>query len=186
MHNPRLAKRYAKSLIDIAQEQNALDAILADMQLIHKVCKASKDFSLMLRSPLIKGDKKSNIIKSVFDESKFHPITLAYINLLTSKGREVFMEEIAEAYINQYNDLKSINTIKLTTATALDESVLKIISDKLSNNLKGQINIETQINPDILGGFILDIKDKSFDASIRRDLNDIKKQFEQNLFVADF
>lgn len=184
MRNPRLANRYAKSLIDIAQEQNAMEAVLADMERILSTCKASRDFALMLRSPLINGDKKISVMQAVFGEGAFHRITDAFIKLLMAKGREVFLEEISAAYIAQYKDVKSINTVKLTTAVPLTEAVQKQITDKIMQAVDGQLELHSSVDPDILGGFILEIKDKSFDASIRRDLNDIKKQFEHNLFIA--
>jgi len=184
MRNPRLANRYAKSLIDIAQEQDAMDAVLADMERIGSACKVSRDFALMLRSPLINGDKKISVMHAVFGEGTFHRITEAFINLLMAKGREVFLEEITSAYIAQYKDAKSINTVRLTTAVPLTEAVQKQITDKIMSTLDGKLDLHATVDPDILGGFILEIKDKSFDASIRRDLNDIKKQFDHNLFVA--
>lgn len=185
MQNPRLASRYAKSLVDIAKDQNALDAILGDMETVNKVCTSSKEFTAMLRSPLIKGDKKSQIINAVFEKQNLQPITKSFINLLVNKGRESNLPEIATSFINQYKDIKSINTIYLTTAIPLDNDTQELITNKIKASVKGEVDLHTKVDADILGGFILEVKDKAFDASIRRDLNDIRKQFEKNLYVAD-
>lgn len=185
MHNPRLATRYAKSLIDIAKEQNALDSVLQDMQSIHQVCKSSKDFTLMLQSPLVKGDRKAAIINSVFEKKNLQPVSKSFIDLLVNKSRETFLPEIAAEFINQYKEIKNINTVYLTTAIPLDEATQKSIADKIALSVNGQVDLHIKVDSEIIGGFILEVKDKAFDASIRRDLNDIALQFRENLFVAE-
>ena len=65
MQNPRLATRYAKSLLNLAVETNNLEAVLKDMQLLNDICIQSHDFVIMLRSPVINGDKKLNVIDIV-------------------------------------------------------------------------------------------------------------------------
>jgi F-type H+-transporting ATPase subunit delta len=111
MPNPRLASRYAKSLLDLAVEQNALEATLKDVQLLEATGK-NRDFANMLRSPIIKGDKKQEILKAIFG-SNLGQLTQAFVNLLISKGREANLPEIATAFISQYKAMKNIRTVKL-------------------------------------------------------------------------
>ena len=185
MQNPRLASRYAKSLIDIATEQQALDNVLHDMQTVNQVCNSSRDFTLMLRSPVIKGDKKTNIINAVLAKESLQPVSKSFIALLVNKGREIYLPEIATEFIRQYKDLKSINTVYLTTAIPLGAEAQQAISNKIATSVSGQVDLHTKVDSEIIGGFILEVKDKAFDASIRRDLNDIARQFNENLFVAN-
>ncbi|WP_118976889.1 ATP synthase F1 subunit delta [Taibaiella koreensis] len=185
MQNPRLASRYAKSLIDIAQEQNALEAVLDDMELIQQICQSNHDFVLMLKSPVVKSDKKMAILHTVLD-GRVQPVTMGFINLLVNKGREFYLPEIVEAFSTQYKELKHIRTVNLTTAVAIDDNVKKLIFDKVTASIAdGHVELNTFVNEDLIGGFTLEVDDKLFDASIRRDLNDIKQQFTKNLFVAD-
>ena len=84
MNNPRLANRYAKSLIDISIEQNKLEAIMADMQYLHAVCKASREFVNLLESPVVTSDKKNAIIKAIAGKS-ISALTNLYIELLVKR-----------------------------------------------------------------------------------------------------
>lgn len=184
MQNPRLAARYAKSLLDIAMEQNNLDAILADMQYLNRVCQSNPDFVSMLKSPVVKGDKKMEILTSIFG-AELQKVTFAFIDLMVKKGREVYMPEIAATFLEQYKTYKHIHTVNLTTATPVDESLKQYIFDKVAPMIEGTVDLQTEVNESIIGGFVLKVGDRFFDASIRRDLTDIRNQFTKNLYVAD-
>lgn len=183
MQNPRLASRYAKSLLDISLEQNVLEEVLNDMELIQSICESNYDLVLMLRSPVIKSDKKGAVLNAILD-GKVQNVTLAFIELMLRKGREYFMPEIASAFIKQYKDFKNIRQVRLTTAVSIDEDLTRLIQDKVAQSVKdGTIELNTEVDENLIGGFTLEVEDKLFDASIRRDLSDIKKQFSQNLYI---
>lgn len=185
MQNPRLASRYAKSLIDIAQELNVLEAVLDDMELIQQVCTSSHDFVLMLKSPVVKADKKTAILHSLFQD-KIQKVTLGFVDLLVSKGREFHLPEIVDAFTAQYKELKNIRTVNLTTAVAIDENLKKVIFEKVAASVQdGHVELNTLVDEELIGGFTLEIEDKLFDASIRRDLTDIRNQFTKNLYIAN-
>lgn len=184
MLNPRLASRYAKSLIDLAIEQNSLEETLKDMQLLDAICSQSRDFIMMMRSPVIKADKKLLITEAVL-QGRISALSTAFIRLLINKGREQSLDEIAKAFITQYRTNKKIRMVKLTSAAAIDPSVIELLRNKLQAGYPDSaIEMETAIDPSILGGFILDMGDRQLDASILRDLQDIKKQFTRNLYVS--
>jgi F-type H+-transporting ATPase subunit delta len=184
MQNPRLAARYAKSLLDIAGEQNNLEATLQDMQLLEEVCRQSREFAAMLRSPIIKADKKQAIIDAVL-AGKLGELSKAFVSLLLNKGREANLPEIATAFVNQYKQLKNIRTVKLITATPVSDAVRDAIKAKVARSLQNEnIDMKTAVNPELIGGFVLEMEDKMFDASIRRDLNDIRSQFMDNIYVS--
>lgn len=185
MKNPRLASRYAKSLLDLATEQSQLDAVLQDMRYLAALTKESRDFTNMLRSPIIKADKKHHILAAVFGSDRISKLTSAFIKLLINKGREAYLPEITSSFILQYKELKHIKTLKLTSAAALNENVKQAIVAKVAQQLQNnQIELEEKINPELLGGFVLEMDDKLFDASIRRDLNDVKHQFSKNIYIS--
>ncbi|HQE12858.1 MAG TPA: ATP synthase F1 subunit delta [Flavipsychrobacter sp.] len=185
MQNPRLASRYAKSLLDLANEQNSLETTLADITLLDTISRGNRDFENMLRSPIVNADKKLQILAAVFG-TRISALTNAFIKLLVTKGREANLPEIATAFIRQYKELKNIKTIKLTTATPVNDSVKTTILNKVKASLKGsEVEINEKIDPSIIGGFVLEMDDKLFDASIKRDLNDVKNQFLKNIYVPD-
>lgn len=183
MPNPRLASRYAKSLIDLSIEKGQLEKIYADMQWLHEVVKGSHEFANLLRSPIIKADKKKKIIDAVVRD-RVSDVTSTFIHLLISKGREIYLPEIIAAFISQYKEHKNIYEIKFTTAVPIDETVEKAIIDQIRKTSDMQnIELKTEVNEDLIGGFVLEAGDKFIDASVAYDLKQIARQFENNDFV---
>jgi F-type H+-transporting ATPase subunit delta len=183
MPNPRLATRYAKSLIGLANEKGELETIYRDMQYLQALCKKSRDFVTLLRSPVIKGDKKQHIIETI-TSGKVSAITATFNRLLVNKGREPDLPEIADAFINQYNSIKGIHKVKLTTAVPVSDELKKaIVAKTTTEGGLNQVELETIVKDDLIGGFVLEFNNNLVDASIVRDLKQIKKQFKENIYV---
>jgi F-type H+-transporting ATPase subunit delta len=183
MQNPRLASRYAKSLLTLAMENGQLDKVYADMQWLQAACKSSRDFVNLLKSPIIKPTAKNKIVSAVTN-GKIGELTTAFNALLISKGREGNLPEIIAAFIASYKEHKNIQTVKLTTAAA--------VSDNLKNEIVAQlkkeggfenVELEQKVDESLIGGFVLQVGDKLVDASIAYDLKHIARQFENNDFV---
>lgn len=182
MQNPRLATRYAKSLLDLSVEQNELAEVYADMKLLQQINKLNPDFVALLRSPIITSDKKDKIIDAVVGD-KVSKLTMLFVRLLTAKTRESNLPEIVTAFITQYNKLKNIQTVKLTTASAISDDLKNSIIAKLKDSVTGEIEIETSVQDELIGGFKLEIGGTLIDATILRDLNDVRKQFLNNEYI---
>ena len=183
MPNPRLASRYAKSLIDLALERGELEKIFEDMQWLQQVIKGSPDFANLLRSPIIKGDKKEKIVEAII-ANRVTNITSLFIRLLIAKGRESSLPEMITSFISQYKEHKNIHPVKLTTATPINENLKKAIIDQIKKTSDMQnIELEAVVNENLIGGFVLEAGDKLVDASIAYDLKQIARQFENNDFI---
>lgn len=184
MQNPRLGTRYAKSLIDLATERGQLETAFTDMQYLQEVTKQSREFLNLLRSPVIKGDTKTKIVNAV-TTGKISELTDAFIKLLIAKGRESNLPEVIAAFIDQYKKIKNIHTVKLTTATEVSDTVKNSIVAQIKSTSSDMQNIEleTTVDPSIIGGFVLQTGDKMIDASIAYDLREVAKQFENNDFI---
>lgn len=184
MQNPRLASRYAKSLLDLAIETNRLEDTLKDIQLLDSVCRVSPEFTTMLRSPVIRGEKKLAVINAVVKDG-LHELTKKFIALLGVKGRESNMPEIVTAFIEQYNKLKHIRTVNLTTATAMDDKMKNAMMAKISGFMPTDtVEMKTKIDSSLIGGFVLEIEGKLFDASVKKKLNDIKSNIVDLSYVS--
>jgi len=182
MHNPRLATRYAKSIIDLSVELNQMEAVYNDMKLIIKVCKSNPDFVAVLKSPIIKSDKKEKILAATIS-SHLSKISGAFITLLINKGREANLPEIASAFVEQYNVINGISKVKITTASEISEEIKNTIIANLTAGSNKKIELETVINQALIGGFVLETAGNLVDASVLRDLKDIKKQFLNNDYI---
>jgi F-type H+-transporting ATPase subunit delta len=183
MHNPRLAGRYAKSLLDLATEMNQVDAVCTDMKMLQGIGKTNPDFTALLRSPIIKPTAKEKIIDAVVT-NRVNTITGSFIRLLVRKGRENVLLEIADAFVEQFNQLRGIYKVKLTTATPVSEEIKTYILGKIRSSTPMQkIELEAIVKEELVGGFVLEMAGTLVDASIQRDLKDIRKQFIDNEYI---
>lgn len=183
MTNTRIASRYAKSLLDLAIEKGQVDTLFEDMLWLEEVCKKNKDFVNLLRSPVVHSDIKNKIFIAI-SKGKLGEIANAFIQLLIRKGREIVLPEIIQSFIEQYRVYKKIYRVKLTTAKPASEDLKNSIVDHIRNTTEMKnIELETYVKEDIIGGFVLQAGDQLVDASVAYDLKMIARQFENNDFI---
>jgi F-type H+-transporting ATPase subunit delta len=183
MPNPRLASRYAKSLMDLAIEKGQLEKVFADMQWLNAACKSNRDFVNLLRSPVIKADTKKKILSAVTN-GHISEMTAGFNALLITKGRESYLPEIATSFIASYKVHKNIHVIKLTSAAPLSDSVKKAIVAQVQKSTNFEhVEVEEKVDEKLIGGFVLQVGDQLVDASVAYDLKAIAKQFENNDFI---
>lgn len=180
MSADKLAKRYAKAIFDDVLVKGTLEAVNKDMQLLEKTVEDSKELKVFLKNPIIKSAKKVAVLTQLFG-GKVSDEALSMIHLLIEKGREGYLGDIAGSFNRLYNEYNNILEVKITTAVPLDnateELVKKAIYSKVGNK---QLIINATIDPDILGGFIIDLGNKVFDASLRNKLSNIANELIYN------
>ena len=186
MAGSRVVTRYIRSLLGLASEMGVLEKVHADMQLISATCNNSREFVLMLKSPIIKHDQKRSILEIIF-KRKVNALTLSIFDIITRKNREPLLPSIAGQFHQAYNEHKGIGQASVTTTIALDAKTRKEIEDiakKLSERTK--IELEEKVNEDLIGGFVLNVGDKQVDASIRSKINLLKVKFSENPYIKEF
>lgn len=186
MASSRVASRYVKSLLGLAVEKGALEEVHNDMQLFAKTCEGSHDLLMLLRSPVIKHDKKKAILDKLF-KGKVHTLTMAIFDIITKKNREPLLPVIASEFHGAYNDYKGIGKATITTTIPMDKQLRSEIESivKKLNNKKG-IELEERVDKDLIGGFLLQVEDKQIDASIKSKLKSLKVNLSHNPFIKEF
>ena len=174
MRNHRAAARYAKSLIELADEMNVLNQVKEDMQLLLKVCKENRLFSVMLKNPVIPHYQKRGVLDKLFS-SKMNKLTISAFDLITKKNRENILDTIASEYLDQYNKLKGIQTAVVTTTYGIDAKEQAAFSKTVEEISKKTAELELKVDKALVGGFVLNIGDKQLDESIKTKLNKIQK-----------
>jgi len=175
----KAASRYAKSLIDLSGEQNALEEVKNDMVLLDQVIEGNPALAAVLKNPIVPLDKKSGILADIFG-SRVHAVTKAFLKLLVVKGRSAILFGTAKAFIAQYNLSKGIVTAEVSSAVGLtDENRTEIVSIVKKETGAKEVLIKEKVNEKLIGGFVLKVGDKQFDASILHGLNKLKKEFAQ-------
>lgn len=179
----RIATRYAKSLIELAQQIGKFEEVNNDMKLLNSTIKQSAELRLFLKSPIINADKKLAVLNKVF-LTNVTELTGKFIVLLTTKGREGYLSEIAESFLIQYNQIKHITPVTISSAVKLDQALI----DELLAGLRKRENItEVQLNetidPSLLGGFVLLYGDKQIDSSVRTSLQKLHNLVADDSYV---
>ncbi len=174
-----VASRYAKSLLELCLEQGNLDTTLADLEVMETALQ-SKDLMYLIKSPIVKTDKKLQIYQEAFS-SKMGKLSNAFFELIFKKGREAHLPVIIEEFKSQVNAHRGISSVTLTSATPIGADVLEQIKKGLaeSSETLSEINVETVVDPSLIGGFKLMIGDKLYDASVAHKLERLRKEFAQ-------
>lgn len=180
MSEIQVASRYAKSLIDLAEEQNALEPIKSDIESFLKVIKENKQLAAILKNPIIHTDKKIAILESLFGKS-FHKIVLAFFRIVISKGRAEILNATALEFMNAYNQRNGIIKATVTSAAALTSENKKQLEDVVAQATGSRVVLDSKVDSDLIGGFVLKVGDRQFDASILSNLNKLKREFAQKV-----
>ncbi len=172
----KIGKRYAKGLWDYALTTTGPDAYVKDMEAISETLQANPDLKNFLGAPFIDTKKKQIAVAEIF--KTLQPGSLNFLNLIIKQGREKHIGEIAQFYINQFDESKGLQIIKLSLAQQLSESAIQsILSDcTLVHNSLPQ-KVEVLIKPELIGGYIIRVGDKQIDNSVKNKLSNVKKEF---------
>jgi F-type H+-transporting ATPase subunit delta len=179
-----VASRYAKSLLDLSIEKKQLEETRNDMKLVQQVCHSNKDLVNLLNSPVVKTDKKIEILNAVFGKN-LSKLTLSFFALLANKRREAFIPEIAKAFDELYKTKMNITTAVIKTAIVLDEKLKKRVLEIVKQAApQGEIELVEKVDPSIIGGFVLTISDRQLDESVKHKLAELKKNLLENKYIS--
>ena len=185
MGSTRVASRYAKALLGLASERGELSSVGSDINTLSSLVRSSKDFELLLVSPVIKPDQKKSVLEALL-KGKISEVTFGFMLLLVSKGREGKIPSIIEEAKAQLRAINNIQAASVKTASPLnDDSRSKILAEvaKLHN---GEVELKEIVDPEILGGFVLRLDDKEIDASIKRQLNTLGRKLTEHDYEPEF
>ncbi|MCC5931781.1 MAG: ATP synthase F1 subunit delta [Cyclobacteriaceae bacterium] len=170
MSDFRIASRYAKTIFDLAVERKIEDQIDKDMDLIKSIFDENRSLVLMLRSPVIKDDKKLRIIHRLF-EGRTQEITLKFFEILSRKSRLSVLPILTELYKVLYNQHRGIVQARVTLAMQPYPEMEEILSAYVKDITGKQAKLEFETDREIIGGFILNVEDKQLDRSLKGQIN---------------
>jgi len=185
MKTERIANRYAWALLTFALEKNLLEEINKDMILLEEVCAGSKDLIHFLNNPVINNSKKLSVFKALFSE-KLNPLSFRFLEILIKKRREMMIREIAFEFIRLYKVHHNIKTVYFKTATVANEKNIQLLKDALSKVFSSKIELISEVDEKLIGGFMFNVDDLQYDATIRRNINRLKKEYNVNIYVPKF
>lgn len=168
------AKRYAKAIYSIAEDDKKTKDIFDDMLLVANTLAQNKVLRTALHSPVISVEQKLNVAKDVFKQ--LNKTSLQLIEVLATNGRIQLLGYVANAYVERYEEAHQIQHAEVTTAVKLDSGLEKEIQLKIKELTGAEADLNSVVDPEMLGGFVLRIKDMQFDASVLTQLQIIKRE----------
>ena len=175
MNQSKISVRYAKAFFSLAKEKGLLDTFKEDMEVVANAGIESKDFLLLLESPVVKTSQKVKILNQIFS-GKIHDLTLKFILLIAENKREIHIPDICRNFLALTREDLGIKSAMITSAKQLSKESMEQAKEILEKNLNYQIEITEKVDPAIIGGVILRVDDKQVDASIATQLKKIKSK----------
>ncbi len=179
----RAALRYAKAILNLAKDANTTKEVNNDMLLISSTIDESKELKTFLDNPISKAETKINVLHRLFG-SKINKTTNELFKLLAANKRLTLLPFVAKQYIQIFDKLQGVEIAKVTTAIPLTDDLKEKVLAKVKTLTNKEVSVENIVDESIIGGFILQIGDKQFDASISGKLNNLRRNFETNHYEA--
>ncbi|HEB61647.1 MAG TPA: ATP synthase F1 subunit delta [Bacteroidetes bacterium] len=179
----KITSRYAKSIIELAQEQGVLEEVIENAKLFKEVAK-NRDFLSLLRNPVYKPVTKLKVFSALF-QNKVNKIFYRFIELVVRKNRENLLPLIMDEILIQYKSMQKITDIELTTASEMPDEFITELKNVLKKTslIDENMEINTHIDKSILGGFIIRIGDKLIDSSAKSKLKAIEKNIIETKYI---
>ncbi len=180
MNTSKVGLRYAKAVLQQATDDKNVKEVFADMTNIQDTLAGSKELRTSLQSPVIKASDKQAILSELFSNST--KTTQNLIQVLVANRRTHFVGDVAGGYIALYNQAQGVKEVTVTTAAPMDSALeAKVLAKAKTITGSDNISLENQVNPDIIGGFILRVGDLQYNASIASQLGKLRKEFSNSI-----
>ena len=168
-----ISVRYARALLKSATDAHIEDAVYQQMQLLAKSYIEVPALRQTIDNPMLSKDKKEMLLLTAIGGEQATPLTKAFVALVLQEDRESMIQFMANSYVTLYRKQKNIIRGKLTTAVAVAPETEQKMRQMVESKTQGTVEFETEVNPDIVGGFILEYDTFRMDASVQSKLRDI-------------
>ena len=167
-----ISVRYARALLKSATDAKIEDAVYAEMQQLARSYVEVPQLRFTIDNPMLSKDKKEALLLTAVGQ-KPSDLTKAFVQLVLKEDRESVMQFIANSYVTLYRQQKNIIRGRLITAAAVSSATEQKMRQMVESKTNGTVEFETEVNPDIIGGFILEYDTYRMDASVKSKLNSI-------------
>lgn len=174
MDNGLIPHRYAKALYKFATQHGSAQAVYEEMKTVIEAFRANPRLAKVLANPFVGNAEKFELLKAAAGD-KLENDFLGFVKLILENKREEFALQMALAYRDIYRKDHHISQVRITTATTLPDVEMNKLRNLVSDMFKDTtLEFSEQINPDIIGGFIIDVDDSRMDASISNEIEQLR------------
>jgi F-type H+-transporting ATPase subunit delta len=181
-----VAERYANALFELAVEKNIAEEIYQDALTVSEICQQSRELRMFFKAPIVHTDLKIKVVKEIFGKV-VGQVMLTFLLVMIRKKREKFIPEIAGQVVENYKEYKNILTVHFRAPVLPDNDNRKKVLDLMTCYTKANIDLVEEIDSSLIGGFVLNWKDLQYDASIRKQIEKMKRGVAKvNLYVKGY
>ena len=173
-----ISVRYARALLKSATDAKIEDAVYTEMQQLAKSYVEVPQLRFTIDNPMLSKDKKEALLLTAVGE-KSSDLTKTFIQLVLKEDRERVMQFIANSYVTLYRQQKNVIRGRLITAAAVSPATEQKMRQMVEGKTNGTVEFESEVDPDIIGGFILEYDTYRMDASVKTKLNSILTQLSK-------
>ena len=174
VHASGLAGRYAVALFELAQEQDALDVVAGDLHGLREMLADSADLTRLIRSPVLSREEQARALAAIGERAGFAPLTRQFLGVLAHKRRLFALPDVIEAYDAMLAEHRGEVGAELVSAVPLSDEQLDSVKQQLATAVGQAVKLSTAVDPSLLGGLIVRVGSRMFDASIRTKLHQLE------------
>ncbi len=180
----RISYRYANSLMQLAEEKKIFKKVTDDAELIFNTLNSSKELRSVLKSPVIKSNNKKSLLQKIF-EKKISDETASFVSFVVEKNREDILFDIFKEFIALADKKNGIVKAKVVSASDLNDQLRQRMTDDLSKKTNKKVSANYNVDANLIGGFIVRIEDTVYDASVKHQLNLLRKKFSEEINLSN-
>jgi F-type H+-transporting ATPase subunit delta len=166
-----LAGRYASALFDLARDERQIDSVGRSLEALGSALVDSKDFAELVASPLVSREEAGKAFAALAPELGLDPITTNFLGVLAKNGRKSELRAVIRAFRRLAAEHRGEVTADVVTARPLNDDQVAALKAQLRGFAGGDVNIEAQVDPSLLGGIVVKLGSQMIDSSIRTKLN---------------
>ncbi len=178
MIDTTLAKRYAKALVQIGQEKNALESYGSSLTALVELTETSKEFKEILINPVFTKDDKKLIASSLMEKMGTDPIVRNFVSLLIDRKRIDQLPGIVKAFQQLIDEISGIKRGTIVSAGPLNDDEIGQVTQALSQISGTKVLVTAEVDPSLIGGLVAKVGDQVFDGTIRTQLNQLKESLK--------
>ncbi|HEX4198882.1 MAG TPA: F0F1 ATP synthase subunit delta [Caulobacteraceae bacterium] len=166
--------RYASALFDLAREAREIAAVSADLKSLKAMIAESADLRVLIASPVFDAEAKGKGLSAIAERAQFHPLTRKFLGLLAQQRRASLLRQVIVAFEALAAEYRGVAAAEVTTALPLSPAQMTGLAAALRQALGKDPEIETRVDPAILGGIKVRVGSRLYDASLKSKLDSLK------------
>ena len=169
-----IAQVYARSLFEVAQEQGKLDVVREELGQITEALEENAELRLFFYSPYFSTDEKRDGLRRTVTDAD--PVMMNVLDILVENHRLPVLPRLRREYERRWRDANNLLPVTVTSAVELDDAVVERIGDEIGRQTGRTVELTREVDPSIVGGFVVRVGNAILDASIKNRLDNLRKQ----------